>query len=55
MRNSYNILVRKCEVKKPFGRLKLTWEDNIEMAVKEMVHVCVHAYVYWIHMGENSD
>jgi hypothetical protein len=29
IRNAYNILVRKPEGKKPFGRPRNRWEDNI--------------------------
>jgi hypothetical protein len=31
MRNAYKILVRKPEGKRPLGRPRLRWEDNIEV------------------------
>jgi hypothetical protein len=35
MRNVYKILVRKPEVKRPLGRYRHRWEDNIKMDCKE--------------------
>jgi hypothetical protein len=34
MRNVYNILVRKSEGKRPFGKTRSRWEDNIRMDLK---------------------
>jgi hypothetical protein len=34
-RNAYGILVRKSEAKRPFGRTRRTWEDNIRMDLRE--------------------
>jgi hypothetical protein len=34
-RNSYNILVGKSEGKRPFGRHRRRWEDNIKIDPKE--------------------
>jgi hypothetical protein len=31
MRNAYNILVRKSEEKRPLGKPRRRWEDNILM------------------------
>jgi hypothetical protein len=36
MRNEYKILFGNCEVKKPLGRSKRRWEDNIETDLKEI-------------------
>jgi hypothetical protein len=36
MRNVYKILVRKSEGKRPFGRPKHRWKDNIRMDLKEI-------------------
>jgi hypothetical protein len=36
MRNAYKILARKREGKKPIGRPRRRWEDNIRMNVREM-------------------
>jgi hypothetical protein len=34
--NTYRILESKPEVKRQFGRLRLIWEDNIEIYHKDM-------------------
>jgi hypothetical protein len=36
MRNAYKILVRKPEWKKPLGRPRHGWEDNIKMGLTEI-------------------
>jgi hypothetical protein len=36
MRNGYNILVRKPEGKRPFGRPRRIWENNIKMDLREI-------------------
>jgi hypothetical protein len=35
-RDVYRILVGKPEGKRPLGRLRLRWEDNINMGLQEM-------------------
>ena len=35
-RNAYRVLVRKPEGKRPSGRLRRRWEDNIKMDLIEM-------------------
>jgi hypothetical protein len=35
MRNAYNILVRKPEEKRPFGRQRHRWEDNIKIFLEK--------------------
>jgi len=35
-RNAYMVLLGKPEGKRPLGRLKRSWEDNIEMDHKEV-------------------
>jgi hypothetical protein len=35
MGNAHNILVGKPEEKRPLGRLRLRWEDNIRMDLRE--------------------
>jgi hypothetical protein len=35
-RNTYRLLVRKPEVKRPLGRTKRTWVDNIKMELLEI-------------------
>jgi hypothetical protein len=33
MRNTYKVLAGKSEGKRPFGRPRYTWEDNIRMEI----------------------
>jgi hypothetical protein len=35
-RNAYKILVRKPEGKRPLGRSRCRWEDNIKIDIKEI-------------------
>jgi hypothetical protein len=35
MRNAYKILIGKREEKRPLGRLRRIWEDNIIMYLRE--------------------
>jgi hypothetical protein len=51
MRNGYRILVGKHEQKRPVGRLRLRWEDNIRMDVKKVgwEGVC------WVYLDQDSD
>jgi hypothetical protein len=37
MRNAYGILVGKCGRKRPLGRPRLKWGDNIRMDLREIV------------------
>ena len=34
-RNAYRTLVGRCEGKRPLGRLRRRWEDNVKMDFKE--------------------
>jgi hypothetical protein len=36
LRNEYNILVGKPDRKRPLGRPRLRWKDNIRMDIREM-------------------
>jgi hypothetical protein len=36
MRHAYNILIRKSQGKRPLGRPKHRWEDNIKIELKEI-------------------
>jgi hypothetical protein len=36
VRNAYNILIGKPEGKRPFGRTRHRWEDNIRMYIREL-------------------
>jgi hypothetical protein len=35
-RDLYKVLVGKAEVKRPFGRPRCRWEDNIKMDLKDV-------------------
>jgi len=35
-RGVYSVLVRKSEVKRPLGRPRRRWEDNIKMEIQEV-------------------
>jgi hypothetical protein len=50
-RGVYRILVGKPEVKRPFGRPRCRWEDNIKTDLKEVG--C--AGVDWIDVSEDRD
>jgi hypothetical protein len=48
-RGVYRILVGKPERKRPLGRPKRKWEDNIKMGL-QVVDICVCVYIYiYIH------
>jgi cell wall assembly regulator SMI1 len=51
MRNSYIILDGKPEGKRPLGRPRHTWEDNIRMDLREIGQVSVD----WIHLAQDRD
>jgi hypothetical protein len=51
MRNAYTILVGKPEGKRPLGRPRHRWEDNIKMDLREIELEGVHL----IHQVQNSD
>jgi hypothetical protein len=51
MRNAYNILVGKPEWKRPFGRPRHQWEDNIKMDLREIGWEGVD----WIHLAQDRD
>jgi hypothetical protein len=49
MRNAYNILVGKPDGKKPLGRPRHRWEDNIRMDLSEIGWEVVD----WIHRAQD--
>jgi hypothetical protein len=51
MRNSHNILVKKPEGKRPFGRPGRRREGNIRMDVRELVWKGVN----WMHLALDRD
>ena len=50
-RNTYRVLVGKPEVKRPLGRPRLRWEDDIKMDLREVG--CDH--VGWITLAEGRN
>ena len=46
-RGTYTVLVRKQEGKRPLGRHRLRWEDNIKMELQEGVD--------WIDLAQDRD
>jgi len=48
-RGVYKILVGKPEGKRPLGRQRCTWEDNIEMDLQEVGCGCMD----WIELAQD--
>jgi hypothetical protein len=51
MKNGYNILVGKPEGKRPVGRTRRTWEDNIRIDLRKIGWEVVD----WIHLSQNRE
>jgi hypothetical protein len=51
MKNAHNILVWKPEGKRPLGRPRRRWEDNIRMDLREIKCKVVD----WIHGAQDRD
>jgi hypothetical protein len=51
VRDAYNILVGRPEGRRPLGRPRRRWEDNIEMDVGEIGF----GDVDWIHLAQDRD
>jgi hypothetical protein len=51
MRNSYNIFVGKPEGKRPLGRPRCTWADDIRMDLRQIVS----GGVDWMHVALDRD
>jgi hypothetical protein len=51
VRGEYNILVRRPEGRRPLGRLRRRWDDNIKMDLREIGF----GYVYWINLAQDRD
>jgi ribosome biogenesis protein Nip4 len=51
IRSTYKILVRKHEGKRPRGRPRRRWEDNIRMALRETGWKVVD----WMHLVQDRD
>jgi hypothetical protein len=50
-RNAYRIFVRKPEGKRPLGRPKRRWVDNIKIDLKEIGE----GVTDWINLSQNRD
>jgi ribosome biogenesis protein Nip4 len=51
VRGTYNILVGRSEARRPLGRPKRRWEDNIKIELREIGFGDVN----WIHLAEDRD
>jgi hypothetical protein len=51
MRNAYNILAGKREGKRPLGRRRRRWEDNIRMDLGEIGWEDVD----WLHLAQGME
>jgi hypothetical protein len=51
-KNAYEILVGKPERKRPLGRPRRRWEDNIRMDLREIGWKRV---VDWLHLAQDRD
>jgi hypothetical protein len=51
VRGAYNILVGRPEGRRPLGRPRRRWEDNIKMYLKEIGFGDVN----WIHLARDRD
>jgi hypothetical protein len=51
MRNAYKILIGKPEERKPLGRPRRRWEDNIRMDFREIAWGTVD----WMHLALDRD
>jgi hypothetical protein len=48
---AYGILVGKSEVKRPVGRPRRRWDDNIKMNLRGIGRDCMD----WIHLAQDRD
>jgi hypothetical protein len=51
VRGAYNILVRRPEGRRPLGRHRRTWEDNMKMDLREIGFRDVN----WIDLAQDRD
>jgi hypothetical protein len=51
MRKAYRILVHKSEGKRPLGRLRRRWEDNIKIDLRKIGWEDVD----WIHLAQDRE
>jgi hypothetical protein len=50
-KNAYRILVRKPKGKRPIGRPRRKWEDNIRMDLREIGWGGIN----WVHLAQDRD
>jgi hypothetical protein len=50
VRNVYNILIRKCKGKRPLGRRRHRWEDNIRIDLRAIVRNVWTGFI-WLRIG----
>jgi hypothetical protein len=51
VRSAYNILIGMLEGRRPLGRIRRRWEDNIKMDLGEIGF----GDVDWIHLAQSRD
>jgi hypothetical protein len=51
LRDAYNILIGRPEGRRPLGRPRRRWEDNIKMDLREIGF----GYEDWIHFAQDRD
>jgi hypothetical protein len=51
VKGAYNILVRRPEGRRPLGRPRRRWDDNIKMDLREIGF----GDVDWIHLAQDRD
>jgi hypothetical protein len=49
VRDPYNILVGRPEGRRPLGRPRRRWEDNIKIDLRKI------GFVDWIHLAQDRD
>jgi hypothetical protein len=53
-RNAYRILVGKPEGKRPLGRHRRRWKNNIKIDLKEREHRAVWTGFFWLRVGNSG-
>jgi hypothetical protein len=53
VRNAYKILLGKPEGKRPYGKLRLIWEDNIKIDIWE-IGLRVWIGFIWLRIGTDG-
>jgi hypothetical protein len=50
-RNAYRMLVGKPDGKRPLGRQRRRWEDNIKVGLREICMEIVWTELIWLRIG----